>query len=115
MKKIVFTSSLVAFALSTSACSVINPYHNNFKCSGGSNISYCASVTKVYEHRKELEKEKEHKQEIAQEEVANVDLNKEIQDLKLIIQSKEIERLRSDRKVILIEGNYLNNKEKENK
>ncbi|ULO03835.1 hypothetical protein [Campylobacter sp. RM12651] len=114
MNKYLLYSSIVIFTLSFNACSIINPYHNEFKCSGGSNVSYCASVTNVYEHRKDLENQKElikYENQSLNTNNNSLDLIKENKDLKLVIQSKEIERLRSDKKVILIENNYLDNKE----
>lgn len=95
------------------ACSAIFPYSNEFACSGGSNISYCNSATDIYNKIESGEiKTAQNKQNKTNEKTTTNDLIQENHDLKMLLKATQAEKLRSDRKYIILEGDYLNNYEK---
>lgn len=109
-------SATVLFLITN--CSAISPYKNDFKCRGGADISYCMSVSDIYTKSEETNNFKEEKKEQIQKakkksksviEKENDFYKQENHKLKVIVKSIEAEKLRSDRKFLLLEGNHIDN------
>ncbi|WP_267523580.1 hypothetical protein [Campylobacter sp. MG1] len=84
----------MSFAYLFVGCGV---YHSEFKCSGGSDISYCASVSDIY-YQKNNDKKYKQTQEKDYTRKEFKKLENENERLKLIIQSKENQRLKGVKK-----------------
>lgn len=105
----IFKTATVSSIFLFTACSAILPYENEFSCSAGSKISHCDNVTNIYNkiENDEIETAKSKKKNIKSEKIQQNNLEKENHELKLLLKATQAEKLRSDRKTIVLEGDYL--------